>query len=204
VRHDRIGNRHRERAPQGVYRCLDAEGAPSSIGPMAHGPDRWVAISVGSDTEWAGLVRAMGHPAWVADDRFAAAGGRRAHHDEIDAGISRWTASLTHYDVFHRCQTEGVPAGPVLTEAERYADAHLRSRGLFRETGSSELGRHEYPAHVFGWDGPDLAWGAVPLLGEHNRHVYQGVLGLTDEEYSALEADGHISADYLGPDGTPL
>ena len=204
VRHERIGNRHRERAPQGVYRCRDASDPPGQTLPNAHGPDRWAVISVGTDAEWAGLCRAMGDPAWSLDDRFGSAEGRRDHHDQIDAGISGWTATLDQYEVFQRCQAEGVPAAPVLTESGCYADPHLRERGLFRETGSDELGTHEYAAHIFGWDGPALAWGPIPRLGEHNRDVYQGVLGMTDEEYAALEADGHIAHDYLDANGAPL
>ncbi len=205
VRHERRGNRHCTRAPQGVYRSVDVpegQGGAGAVG--AGGTDRWVAISVGDDDEWAGLVRAMGQPDWAADERFARADGRMAHHDEIDRGITTWTQGLTHIDAFHRCQAEGVPAGPVLTESECYADPHLADRGAFRENGSAELGRHQYASHAWRWDGPELAWGDIPLLGQDNEAVYRDLLGLDDEGYAALEADGHLSRDYLGPDGTPL
>ncbi len=205
VIHDRLGNRDPDRAPQGIYRCRDApEGTAGAGGGGAHGLDRWVAISVGTDEEWAGLVRAMGEPDWAGRADLATAEGRRARHDEIDAGIAAWTEGLDHYDVFHRCQAEGVPAGPVLTESECYTDPHFRSRELFRTNGSAELGQHEYPAHLFRWDGPALSWGPVPLMGEHNREVFQGLVGMSQEEYAALEEDGNFSGDYLNPDGTSL
>ncbi|MHB1912358.1 MAG: CaiB/BaiF CoA-transferase family protein, partial [Acidimicrobiales bacterium] len=205
VVHDRLGNRHPGRAPQGVYRCRDAPAGTAGAGAGgAHGVDRWVAISVGSDEEWTSLVRAMGDPEWARAEDLATAEGRRARHDEIDAGITAWTTGLDHYDAFHRCQAEGVPAGPVLTESECYADPHFRARGLFRTNGSSELGEHEYPAHLFRWDGPDLGWGPIPVMGEHNEEVFRGLVGLSEQEYAALAEDGHFSGDYLGPDGAPL
>ncbi|MEE9198894.1 MAG: hypothetical protein V3U26_03755, partial [Dehalococcoidia bacterium] len=34
------------------------------------------------------------------------------------------------------------------------------------------------------------------LLGEHNEYVYRELLGITEEEYKALEARGHIGMDY--------
>ena len=76
-----------------------------------------------------------------------------------------------------------MPAGPVLTESECYADPHLRERNMFRENGNAELGVHEYPAHPWHWDGPPLAWSPIPLLGADNEAVYRGLLGLVDEEY---------------------
>ena len=34
------------------------------------------------------------------------------------------------------------------------------------------------------------------LLGEHNDYVYRELLGVSDEEYARLEADGHIATTY--------
>jgi hypothetical protein len=33
--------------------------------------------------------------------------------------------------------------------------------------------------------------------------IFKDLLGLTDDEYDALVEEGHISLDYLQPDGTP-
>jgi crotonobetainyl-CoA:carnitine CoA-transferase CaiB-like acyl-CoA transferase len=188
--HGPLGNRHPTRAPQGAYPC--------------RGDDRWLAVSVGSDEEWAGLRRAMGDPAWAGDERYATAAGRRACHDEIDRGIAAWTRDGDDIELFHRCQAEGVPAGPVLHEHDLYADPHLRARGFFRANTAVDAGTHEYPAHLWHWTGPELRWAPIAAMGDHNDYVYREVLGLSDEEYAALEADGHISRDYLDSDGNPL
>jgi crotonobetainyl-CoA:carnitine CoA-transferase CaiB-like acyl-CoA transferase len=189
-RHGPQGNRSIWRAPQGCYPCA--------------GTDRWVVIAVGDDAEWAGLVRAMGSPAWAADHRFATAAGRRAHHDGIDVELARWTAALDPLDVFGRCQAEGVPAAPVLDEAACLADPHLRARGFFRRNGSSDVGEWEFPNHLWRWDGPPMRWDPLCRLGADNDHVYREVLGLSDDEYGALGAAGHLSLAYLQPDGTPF
>lgn len=205
---ERSGNRDPDRAPQGVYRCRDAEPAvaeAAGVGlPAAHGADRWAAISVETDQQWEGLRRAMGDPAWAAEPDLGTLEGRRRNHDQLDGRIEAWTRRLDQYEVFHRCQAQGVPAAPVLTESACYSDPHLRQRGLFRANGSPELGEHEYVAHPFRWDGPPLRWGAIPTLGQHNEEVFRGLLGLTDQEYGRLSDDGHLSQDYLGPDGSPL
>jgi len=158
---------------------------------------------VGDDAQWAGLRRAMGDPAWAADARFASAAGRREHHDELDGLISAWTAPRSAGEVAEACQREGVAAGPVYTEADCYADAQLNARGFFRDNGNDELGVHRYGGHVWRWDGPDLAWGPICKLGADNRRVWQDIVGMSDAEYAALDAEGHLSLDYLDADGAP-
>ncbi|MPY94640.1 MAG: hypothetical protein GEV08_16735 [Acidimicrobiia bacterium] len=158
--HRSVGNRHPTRAPQGCYPCAVPPGDP----PPADGTagEAWAVLSVGSDEEWAGLVRALGEPAWATGERFAAAAGRRAHHDELDEHLVAWTSQLTPYEVFRRCQAEGVPAAPVLDERGCYAEPHLDARGFFRENGSEDLGRHRFPGHLWRWDGPTCAGSPLP------------------------------------------
>ncbi len=187
--HDPIGNRHPTRAPQGCYPCL--------------GDDAWVVISVGDDAQWAALAGVAGR-GWADDERFATAEGRRADHDALDELIAEWTSGLEPRDVFERCQARGVPAAPVLHELEALADPHLNDRGMFRSNGNDDTGDHLHPTHAWRWDGAPLRWDRLPVLGGDNEAVFRDLVGLSAEEYEALDADGHLSRDYLAPDGTPL
>ncbi|MGF1595439.1 MAG: CaiB/BaiF CoA transferase family protein [Acidimicrobiales bacterium] len=187
--HGPAGNRHLSRAPQGCYPCA--------------GDDRWVVISAGPDDEWQGLCRAMGRAALADDPRFATLADRLVNHDELDTIITAWTETLDHRHVFERCQAERVPAGPVLDEADAYADPHLAERGFFRPQGSEDIGTWPFPGHQWRWTGPEMRWGPICRLGDANEHVFRTILGLDDAEYQALIDGGHISLDYLQPDGTP-
>lgn len=189
VEHQALGNRHATRAPQGVYPC--------------QGDDAWAVISVGDDN-WNDLGHVLGDPDWADNERFATAAGRHEHHDELDELISGWTRTRTPYEVFTACQASGIPAAPVLHELEAFEDPHLRARAMFRENESPDTGRHQYPNHIWRWDGPELAWGPLPVLGGDNEAVFTDLVGLSESEYQALADDGHLSLDYLGPDGTPL
>ncbi len=188
--HGSIGNRHRVRAPQGCYPCT--------------GEDAWAVISVGSDEEWAGLGRAAGSPPWATDPRFATVEGRRAQHDELDELISDWTRGLDHYTVFTRCQAEGVPAAPVLHDLEALVDPHLRARGMFAPNTCADTGTHDYPTHAWHWDGPQLRFEHLPVMGGDNESIFKGLLGYSEKDYGRLDAEGHLSTWYLGPDGAPL
>ncbi len=189
------GNHHPSRAPQGAYPCRHEEGV------VERG---WVVLSVGDDAEWAGLRRALGEPDWAADERFASVTGRRAHQDEIDKAIAAWSEPLDAVDAAARLQAEGVPAGPVLDESALLADPHLRQRGFFRPNSSPDLGRHEFPGHLWHWNGPELAWGPINEMGADNDHVWREVVGLDDAEVAALEAEGHLRRGYVDADGNSL
>lgn len=191
VARERLGNRHPSFAPQGVYRCA--------------GSNRWVAITVDHDEAWRGLCRAMGADgaAWATDERLATAAGRRAHHDELDAGLARWTAGLDRFEVARRCQAAGVATGPVLEEGDVIADPHLAARGFFRRNGSVDVGEWDLPGHLWRWDGPPLQWGPIQRMGADNHYVLREVVGIDDETWDALDADGQLSDSFLDPDGNP-
>lgn len=190
IQRSTLGNRHPSRAPQGCYPCA--------------GDDQWVVLSVGDDAEWGGLCQAMGNPEWCTDQRFVTNEGRRAHHDDLDRQLAAWTATLPKREIFDRCRAHGVPAGPVMDEADLLADPHLAARGFFRENGSEDLGTHLFPGHLWRWDGPELAWGPISRLGADNEYVYRELLGLDDREWQALVDEGHISLDFVDDTGRPL
>jgi crotonobetainyl-CoA:carnitine CoA-transferase CaiB-like acyl-CoA transferase len=179
-----FGNRDFLRAPQGVY--------PS------RGEDRWLALSVGTEAEWQGLCRALGKPELVADPRFLTPGDRQANQDTLDAIIAAWSRDLEHYDAFHRLQAEGVPAGPVIDDAEAFADPHIHARGFFHEMTHAEAGTHPYPGHPFRYTRTPLRFDSpAPLLGEHNAFVYKELLGYSDADYDRLAAENHIGTEFL-------
>ena len=94
-------------------------------------------------------------------------------------------------------QSHGVPAGPVLDDADAYEDPHLRARGFFVRLSQADCGDHLYP-------GPPWKLSATPIemrhppvrLGEHNEYIYKKLLGYSDQEYQELEAQGHIGTEY--------
>lgn len=180
-----LGNRDPLRAPQGVYRCA--------------GDDSWLALSCGSDAEFAALCQVIGQPGLARDPRFATAADRRAHHDELDAIIEAWTAEKDHYDAFHLLQAAGVPASPVLNVAEVFADPHLRERDVWQEMDHPAAGRHHYlkPPMSHMSKTPLRIWKHAALLGEDNEYVYKQVLGYSDEEYQWFVANGHAGTAHI-------
>lgn len=176
------GNRleHPDAAPHGVYPC--------------RGEDRWIAIAVFDDAEWRALVSVMGGPAWAAEARFATQGARFANQDALDALVGAWTADKDRYDLMHRLQAAGVAAGAVQTaEDTNDNDPQIAGRGLFFEMDHPVIGEARFEGTPIRFSQTvQENWRSGPLLGEDNAHVFKGLLGLSDDEYDDLAAEGAI------------
>lgn len=171
--------------PQGNY---DPTLAPYGNYPCA-GDDRWVSIAVGSPAEWEGLTAAMGNPAWAGDDRFRSQYRRQRHRRELDALLGQWTAPQQADTVADRLQRHGVAAAPVLSAAERLFHPHFMARGLYSDVDHPALGAEPIFNLMWGLSKtPSAARRHAPLLGEHNRRILCGALGLSDAELAGLEA----------------
>jgi crotonobetainyl-CoA:carnitine CoA-transferase CaiB-like acyl-CoA transferase len=161
----RDGNRDAVARPHGVYRCA--------------GDDRWVALSVWDDDEWARFRAAVGHPEWSREDV------------ELDRCIEEWTATRTREDVVAVLRAAGLRAAAVATIGELAADPQLRHRAFWRETTHPVLGTVTAMAPPFTLSAtPAVLERAGPTLGEHNVEVWRGLLGLSEPEYRALAAEG--------------
>ena len=170
------GNRSECRAPHGVYR--------------AHGDDRWVAISVGTQAEWSALCGVMGNPAWCADPRFADELLRWEHQEALDAHLSEWTVTRTAQEIAAALQAAGVIASASLDFEELLADEQMRERGFFRRMAHPAMGEllvAEFPYKVIG--GANGSYFHSPLLGEHNNQIYGDLLGLSSAEIARLESE---------------
>ena len=176
------GNRleHPHAAPHGVYPC--------------EGEDRWIAIAVFDDCEWRTLIDAMGNPEWSRDLRFATQAGRIANQDALDAHIAGWTRGQDRYALMHKLQKVGVAAGAVLrAEDTNDHDPQIASRGLFFELDHPVIGEARFEGTAVKFSKTEQQnWRSGPLLGEDNAHVFKSILGVPDDEYTALVEEGVI------------
>ena len=167
--------------------------APREVFPTRD-EDRWVAIAVQSEEQWAALGAVAEHPAWALDPRFATLSGRLAHREELEAAIAEWTRRLTARDVAYRLQAAGVAAAPVQDAWDHLSDPQLRARRFWRIVRHRFLDRDlasGFPAHFS--DTPARIERAAPALGEANHALLDRVLGIPPGEVDRLEADGALS-----------
>src|SRR4029453_15049453 len=98
---------------------------PHGVYPAA-GRDRWVAIAVDGDRDFATLCDVMGQPALATDARFASAVARRAYEDVLDAAIAAWTCAHDAAEIERRLQARGIAASAVQDSAALGGDPHSR------------------------------------------------------------------------------
>ena len=172
--------------PRGNY---DPVMAPYGNYPCA-GEDEWVSIAVRTEDEWRGLTDAMGNPEWTAEAAFASRYRRLNHRQELDSRLSEWTRLRTAWETTELLQANGVAAFPVLDAEGRLFNPHFQERGLYSDIEHPALGTE--PIFNLMWQlsrTPPRIQRHAPLLGEHNREVFCGLLGLAETEVERLEEE---------------
>jgi len=168
-------------------------GTPWGLFPT-EGDDKWAAVCVRTDAEWAALVELMGSPEWA--DPAMSTDARRAAENEIEARIAEWTATMTSDALTEACLAAGVPAGPMLTGATQSVDPHLEARGYLVKLHQPPIGGMIFEGGAFqssAMIGPDIF--PAPGLGQHTRDIASDWFGLPDDEIEELVASGVLETD---------
>jgi benzylsuccinate CoA-transferase BbsF subunit len=176
---ERMGNADPLLAPHNLYPCW--------------GVDRWLAIAVETDAEFAALAAVIGRPELAADPRYATAEARKRNEAELDAVISEWTRLRDRDLIAEQLCRAGVAAAPSRTADDLFHDPHLRARGAFVTVDHPELGPREFVGPPWKMSDCEPTARCAPLLGEHNGYVFGGILGLDEAEVEELTRDGVIS-----------
>ena len=173
------GNSSNEAAPYGVYRC--------------RGDDRWCAIAVLSDEDWAGFCCALGNPSWTENDKISTLPGRLENSDELNKLVEAWTMEHTAEEVMILLQREGVTAGVVQDASDLASDPQLRARDFFIRLDHPELGKTISDATPIKLsDTPARYSRAAPVTGQDNNYVYKQLLGMSENELTKLKKQGII------------
>jgi crotonobetainyl-CoA:carnitine CoA-transferase CaiB-like acyl-CoA transferase len=115
----------------------------------------------------------------------------------IEAGVNQltaWTRDRDAQQITELLQSKGVPAGAVQNAEDiNERDPQIAHRKVFFEMDHPVIGpaRFEGTPVQFSAMGQDN-WRSGPLLGEDNHHVFKDIVGVGDEEYDQLQAEGVI------------
>ena len=173
----------------------EAMGNPAINNYVAGDGRRFWIVGLEGERHWPPLARAVGHPEWLTDERFATPAARAQHGRELIALLDAEfaTKSLDEWaEVF-----AGEPDffwAPVNGPDDILADPQLRHAGGLVEVpdpyGSTTMIASPADFHGTPWA---PRW-VAPRLGEHTDAVLRE-LGKTGDEIAALEDAGAIQRE---------
>ncbi len=108
----RVGNAHMNVSPYAVFPCADG----------------WFILAVGNDAQFARFAAVVGLDG--ADPRYATNALRLEHKATLFATIEAATRTFAKADLLARLETAGVPAGPINTVDQAFADPQVIAREM--------------------------------------------------------------------------
>ncbi len=182
---ERLGNRCRERAPQGVYRC---EGDEQWVARLRRG--RAVACTGGTAR----------HTRVDAGSRARRPSpGVSTHMISLISTSPSGSAPRGASDAVDRLLAAGVAAAPVVDNRDVVTHAVFEARGFAEWSDHPVTGRLPVTTLPYRWSGIER-WirCPAPTLGQHNHEVLSSILGLDKEEIERLEEAGVIGTRPAG------
>ena len=178
----RDGNRDPYAAPHGIYPCL--------------GEERWVAIAVTNDEEWAGFCEVIARSAdWVNNPKFATLLGRKQNEDELDRLVGEWTKGLKAEEVMVTLQAAGVPAGLVSNGEDLFNDPQLKVRNMYPVMEHKLFG--PFPslgqAHLYSELDSSPVRAGSNIVGQDTDFVLKKFAGMSDAEIKEVRDAGVLT-----------
>lgn len=119
---------------------------------------------------------------------------RLKHIDHIIEVLERWTKTHTVAELVEPGQLMHLPWAEVISIPALVDSPQLKERGFFIDVEHPRSGKkYKIPGVPCKLNrSPWQVGDRVPSIGEHNMEVYQGELGLSEDEIKSLSKDGII------------
>ena len=154
----RMGNAHPNVAPYQTF-------------PVADG---YVIVAVGNDAQFARLCATLGLDTLAADERFAANAARVANRADLERELAAKTRGWRRDDLIAALEKAVVPAGPINTVADLFADPQFVSRRMRIDPGGTPGVR----SPIVMSESPLALERRSPKLNEHEAEILREI-GLT-------------------------
>ncbi|MGP4804895.1 CaiB/BaiF CoA transferase family protein [Agrobacterium cavarae] len=101
--------------------------SPYEVVPTADG---FLILAVGNDGQFKRLCKILGIETIADDERYATNKARVAHKLDVRQIVSTETLKWMKRDLLTACESNAVPAGPINSIEEMFADSQVQARGL--------------------------------------------------------------------------
>ncbi len=164
----------------GVFAFEDQAGLPFVLHMSS--PDKF----------WLGLFEVVGKPEWAQDQRFNNRKGRIENYDKLVEELTPIFRSGRRDEWLRRLIERDVPAAPINTLDEVFADPQVKTYGFPIEVEHSTMGKIKLVGNAVDMSRtPPAIASPPPVLGEHTDEILDW-LGYDAAALAALRAKGVI------------
>jgi crotonobetainyl-CoA:carnitine CoA-transferase CaiB-like acyl-CoA transferase len=156
--------------------------------------DGHLVVAIFAEKFWGGFCRAVEHPEWEHDPRFASNRDRVANRGTLMALIETVFKEHGTEEWLTRLNAAGVPVAPIQAVDRVLADPQVRHRRMVAEVehpGHGPLLTLGTPIKIDGQLGLDITPPA--RLGQHTDAVLGELLGYPAERLATLRRDGVVA-----------
>ena len=167
------GNDHPVVCPYGMFEASD--------GPFN--------MAAATEDMWVKLCRLLGMDDWITDPEFRDNAGRNRNREAVKTRLNQKFAARGKMEWTLDLVKLGLPAGPIFTLDQVFADQHVNETGIVEEIDHPTLGRLRLVANPLrmGGMGARSVRSAPPLLGADSRRVLED-FGIPGDEIDAFVA----------------
>ena len=156
--------------------------------------DGYICIDAPQIEQYQRFLALLGEQDWMEEPRYR---DRRAMSDqypaEAESLIAPWFMQRTREEILQACLANRIPCVPVKTFDEVLADPQLNYRDYFQEVGRVEAGGYRYPGPPYRLsETPCRVVRPAPTLGQHNREILGGEVGISEAELAQLVRGGIV------------
>ena len=175
----RTGNAYESTAPYDTFPTKDGQH---------------VVIGVANDKFWRQICEMMGRTELIHHPDMAKNGDRVRNRDKIKPIVTEWTMTKTAKELVDQLLETGLPTAPIYDVKQVTEDPHIAgAREMFIEIEDPDVGAVKVTnSHIKMTETKPGFKSPAPALGQHNREIYGGMLGFTEEQLNKMKEDGVI------------
>ena len=171
------------------YGTGDPLACPSNV---YHCKDGWVCLHAGTDANYKRFAEVTQHPG-LMQEKYLKIEARMADYFTVDGMAAAWFATKTVEEADQLLTDAGVPCGIVCNLTRILNDPNSLEREMVVYTEVPGLGKVPFVGNPLKLETRRIQnRERAPLIGENNEEIFKGMLGVSDEEYSALQEKGVI------------
>lgn len=172
----RLGNYRPDHYIHGVFPCS--------------GHNNWILIQIKTDHQWKSAVANMSA---LEPFNNMSPDEKRANFIEMELSLAEWTRAKDANTLMTQLRSNNIDATVLNSIPDLLSDPHLIFREYMQYVDRDFVGSQPHPSSPWRLEKDPISINrSAPTLGQHNKEVLGGILGLSDAELNLLKEKGII------------